>query len=226
MYSEDPKDDEEESSSLSDIPEACLAAVGESALFAKKLEGGELQALILSIVDRDEQALAVLYEAMAGKVYGLVQRITRNPQLAEEVTEDVFWQVWRQAPRYDAARGAAGTWIMTMARSRALDALRRGEFVEEDNSDAVARAEDEGENDPIDLLSAVERNSQVHQALSAIDPLPRQLVALAFFKGLSHEEIASHTGLPLGTVKSHIRRAMIKLKALLGGFGPMGAVTT
>ena len=79
---------------------------------------------------------------------------------------------------------------------------------------------------PLDLLSAVETDTQVHHALNTIAPLPRQLVALAFFKGLSHEEIATHTGLPLGTVKSQIRRALIKLKELLGGLSPMEVMTS
>lgn len=210
----------------SDILEARGPDQSDPRLYAKKIENPQLQAWILLIVDQDEQAFAALYAALVGKVYGLVNRITRNPQLAEEVTEDVFWQVWRQAPRFDPTRGVAGAWIMTMARSRALDALRRRESCEDVDSEAVALAEAEGEGNPLDLLSAVERDTQVHHALNTIAPLPRQLVALAFFKGLSHEEIATHTGLPLGTVKSQIRRALIKLKELLGGLSPMEAMTS
>ena len=227
MYpEEDMADDDGGEQPPSDMLEARGPDQSNLRLYAIKIENPQLQAWILQIVDQDQQAFSALYGAMVGKVYGLVNRITRNPQLAEEVTEDVFWQIWRQAPRFDPARGVAGAWIMTMARSRALDALRRRESCEEIDSEAVALAEAEGEGNPLDLLAVVERDTQVHQALDAIAPLPRQLVALAFFKGLSHEEIATHTGLPLGTVKSQIRRALIKLKELLGGLSPMEAMTS
>jgi len=227
MYSEENIENDDGSEQFpSDMLEASGPDQSGPGLYAKKIENPQLQAWILRIVDQDEQAFAALYRAMVSKVYGLVNRITRNHQLAEEVTEDVFWQIWRQAPRFDPDRGVAGAWIMTMARSRALDALRRRESCEENDSETVALAEAEGEGNPLDLLSAVETDTQVHHALNTIAPLPRQLVALAFFKGLSHEEIATHTGLPLGTVKSQIRRALIKLKELLGGLSPMEVMTS
>ena len=171
---------------------------------------------IARVVRQDEQALADLYETMAGRVYGLALRITRQVQTAEEVTEDCFWQVWRQAPRFDPARGAAIAWIMTIARSRALDALRRADSTEPLGDERLASIEAEDGSNPHDLLDAVEKQHRLHAALRDLEPLPRQLVALAFFRGLSHEEIAAQMGLPLGTVKSHIRRALLRLRELLG----------
>ena len=170
---------------------------------------------IARVVHQDQQALAQLYETLAGRVYGLALRITRHVQTAEEVTEDCFWQVWRQAPRFDPARGAALAWIMTIARSRALDALRRADTAEPLGEDRLATIEAEGGGDPHDLLDAVEKQHRLHAALRGLEPLPRQLVALAFFRGLSHEEIAGQMDLPLGTVKSHIRRALLRLRELL-----------
>ena len=161
----------------------------------------------------DEEALARLYEAMAGKVYGLALRITRNVQTAEEVVEDTFWQIWRQAPRFDPVRGNASAWVMTMTRSRALDALRR---VDPAASDAdVGESEEASADGPEVLLASRQAGRKLDAALANLDPLPRQLVALAFFRGLSHEEIAIHMGLPLGTVKSHIRRALVRLRDIL-----------
>ena len=185
---------------------ASTAAAGEACL----------RDCIARVVRQDQQALAELYETMAGRVYGLALRITRQVQTAEEVTEDCFWQVWRQAPRFDPARGAAVAWIMTIARSRALDALRRADTAEPLGEDRLATIEAEDGSDPQDLLDAVEKQHRLHAALRDLEPLPRQLVALAFFRGLSHEEIAGQMGLPLGTVKSHIRRALLRLRELLG----------
>lgn len=184
----------------------------------------ELQAWIARIVRHEEQALGELYEAMAGRVYGLALRITRHVQVAEEVTEDVFWQVWRQAPRFDATRGSVLSWILTIARSRALDTLRRGERAEALDEEALASLP--GDGDPHDLLDAVQRNDRLHRALSGLDPLPRQLLALSFFRGLTHEEIARHMSLPLGTVKSHIRRALLRLREMLGADDPRTPMVT
>lgn len=179
-------------------------------------QDGHMQAWVAAIAGRDEQGLAQLYEATLARVYGLALRITRNPQAAEEVSEDVYWQVWREAPRFDAQRGNVIAWILTIARSRALDHLRK-----QDNAQLCAEPErlliDEsaGDGDPQDLLSATQKNLMLHQALQQLDPIQRQLVAMAFFRGLTHEEIASFTGIALGTVKSHIRRALKQLHAVL-----------
>ncbi len=184
----------------------------------------QLQAWLARVVRQDEAALADLYRSTVGRVYGLALRIVRNPALAEEVAEDTFWQVWRQAPRFDATRGTALAWLLTIARSRALDALRARQRAQADTVSADAlgeafeteREESDAVDNPHDLLQAVQINQQLHQALEQLEAMPRQLVALAFFKGLTHEEIAGQTGLPLGTVKSHIRRALTALRKWLG----------
>lgn len=184
---------------------------------ARVADEAQLQALIARVTRQDEAALAQLYEATAGRVHGLALRIVRNAELAEEVTEDTFWQIWRQAPRFDRARGTAIAWIMTMARSRALDALRaRDPAIANEDTAALLDAKGETDPSPEELLSAVQSEHRLHAALAQLDPQPRQLIALAFFRGLTHDEIASHTGIPLGTVKSHIRRGMNTLKAALG----------
>ncbi len=211
---------------LSGAGDAPWTAQPSGAPGLSSLSAGEsqLQACVGRIVRHDQQALGEMYEAMAGRVYGLALRITRHVQVAEEVTEDVFWQVWRQAPRFDATRGSVVGWILTIARSRALDALRRGERAEALDEETLASLP--GAGDPHDLLLAVQRNDRLHRALSGLDPLPRQLLALAFFRGLTHEEIASHMRLPLGTVKSHIRRALLRLRELLGADDPRTPMVT
>ena len=175
-----------------------------------------LRGWIKQISRGDEQALGQLYDATLSRVYGLALRITRDPQSAEEVAEDVYWQVWRQALRFDAARGTVIAWLLTITRSRALDSLRRGDEAQaHPEPQTLIACEASMEGDPQDLLEATQRGNQLHAALATLDALPRQLLALAFFRGLTHEEIATHCALPLGTVKSHIRRALTALKRVL-----------
>jgi RNA polymerase sigma-70 factor (ECF subfamily) len=193
----------------------------------------QLQAWIQRVIRQDEAAFGQLYEACVSRVYGLALRITRNAAQAEEVTEDTFWQVWREAPRFDAVRGTAMAWILTIARSRALDSLRARDPAEsvEDAAellDAQHAQHTQHNASPMDLLNATQSDHALPDALAQLDPQPRQLIALAFFKGLTHDEIATHTGMPLGTVKSHIRRGLATLKTLLGdaaGMQPCQAIT-
>lgn len=175
-----------------------------------------LQGLIARIVDGDQSALDQLYESLVGQVYGLALRILNLSPLAEEAVQDTFWQVWRQAPRFDADRGSVKTWVLTITRSRALDMLRSIEPNEvelDPETQDLIQATDH--NSPQDLLSAIQQDHRLHKALVSLDPVPRQLVSLAFFRGLSHDEIAGHTGLPLGTVKSHIRKSLNQLRLIL-----------
>lgn len=179
------------------------------------IDESQLCAWIAQVVNRDEGALAALYDALVDRVYGLALRITGQAEVAEEVAEDTFWQVWRQAPRFDPGRGTVRAWIMTIARSRALDARRAMEPAEcTDDPESLVR-EDAGRGDVSDWAAAEQQGIRLHNALAGLDAMPRQLVALAFFRGLSHEEIASQMELPLGTVKSQIRRALLRLREVL-----------
>jgi len=189
-------------------------------------DAGTLAALIARIARQDEDALGALYDATVGRVYGMALRILRDEQGAEEVAEEVFFQVWRQAGRYDPARGRPLGWLLNLARSRALDQLRRRDEALSHPDPSTLHADERGGEpgfsearegrDPQDLLAATEAHRGLHRALAALEPVPRQMVALAFFRGLTHEEIAASTNLPLGTVKSHIRRALTALRAALG----------
>lgn len=171
--------------------------------------------LLARIARQDEDALAVLYDRMVSRVYSLVRRIVRNLAAAEEVTEDVFFQIWRQADRYDPARGRPLGWILAIARTRALDSLRRADpALLHPDPEALTEAPSVTAG-PHDLLGAIQESHRLHAAIAALEPLPRQLLALAFFSGLTHEEIAARCDLPLGTVKSHIRRALLSLRDTL-----------
>lgn len=180
-------------------------------------DDGALCKLLEGICARDQKALAAFYDLTVSRVYGIALRIVRVAEMAEEVVSDVYMQAWRDAARYDPARGRVLGWLLIMARTRALDALRRDDeaFAHPEPYELVGEPAAQ-RDDPLDLLAATRAGTALHAALKALDPVPRQLVALAFFRGLTHSEIVEATGLPLGTVKTHIRRALAALKDVLG----------
>jgi RNA polymerase sigma factor (sigma-70 family) len=182
----------------------------------EEMDDQDLQELIYRIMKQDQSAFTALFKAMSARLNSMALMITDSVQLAEEVTEDTFFQVWRQAPRFDPSRGTAKAWILTIARSRALDARRSiPPFDALPESETIGNRFGQSCDEPPDLLSTVEQNQLLHRALETLDFLPRQLIALSFFRGFSHEEIADHAQLPIGTVKSHIRRAVIHLRETL-----------
>lgn len=179
-----------------------------------------LRSLVAGITRRDEAAFAELYNATVHRAWSVAMRIVRQPEAAEEVVEDCFWQVWREAERFDASRGRVLTWILTICRSRALDYLRRKDIAEPTADIETFRSADLADNeDPLDILGATERSSAVHRALAQLKPKERQLISLAFFRGLTHQEIAAACRMPLGTVKTTMHKAFRQLEALLGGEG-------
>jgi len=194
------------------LPDPVTAATGAA----------DLNACLLAVAEQDEAAFQRLYDALAGRVLALARRVLRNEACAEEAVEDCFWQVWRQAARFDPLRGNAEAWVLTLARSRALD-LYRARQSRQEGVVSLDALQDEGLMPPAHgagddaalLLDAARGHSALHAAVRELDATPRQLVALAFFRGLTHDEIAQHTGLPLGTVKSHIRRALASLQTQL-----------
>jgi RNA polymerase sigma-70 factor (ECF subfamily) len=196
------------------------AAFAREAAMASPATEPQLAAWLAAVVEQDERALAALYDATSARVFGLVQRIVRSAALAEEVVEDAYFQVWRQAARFDPARGKALTWLLAMARSRAIDALRREARFVHEALQADGHAEPACPQPAHDeLLELAQHRADLHQALMLLGAQPRQLVSMSFFRGLSHEEIASQMELPLGTVKSQIRRALLTLREALAERG-------
>ncbi|HZR03599.1 MAG TPA: sigma-70 family RNA polymerase sigma factor [Burkholderiales bacterium] len=201
------------------IPGSIAMAPNDELLELEKLLVEQLR----GIIARSEQALAGFYDATSGRVYGLALRITGRSDAAEEVTTDVYMQVWRDASRYDLGRGRVLTWLLTICRSRAIDSIRRRDAAEPcAEPEELAAQDDGGAGSPEALLLLAERNEALRKALQTLDPLQRQLLSLAFFRGLTHEEIAGHADLPLGSVKTHIRRALQQLQSQLGSLLPAG----
>lgn len=164
----------------------------------------------------DESGMGLLYDGTLGHVYGLALRVTRDEDAAEDVVAETYLQVWQQAGRYDNERGTPLAWLLNMTRSRALDHLRRRGTVLalDDTHMSAALDEDMSEDDPLSLVMALEREQGMRSAIASLSPVAQRLLGLAFYRGLSHGEIAELTGMPLGTVKSHLRRAQDSLRHL------------
>ena len=177
----------------------------------------ELALLVGQIRRGDRQALETLYEATVGKLHALALAILRQPEDSEEVVCETYAQAWETAERFDPARASVMGWLLMICRSRALDLLRKRRTRGENLDLAGFERVDEDLQRPDELLSLMQRNSRVHAALSALPPERRQLVSLAFLRDLTHQEIAEATGMPLGTVKSHLRRALGQLREQLEG---------
>jgi RNA polymerase sigma-70 factor (ECF subfamily) len=173
----------------------------------------ELTALLGRMAQGDQTALAALYDRTSALVYGLALRILREPAAAEDVTLEVYTQAYRQASHYDASRGTPSAWLLMLTRSRAIDRLRlemqrrEREAPLEGAAGTVSSAAD-----PEACGAAAELQRLVRRALAALSPEQREAIAIAYYAGLSHSEIAARLGLPLGTVKTRIHTGMLLLR--------------
>ena len=177
-------------------------------------------ALVRRMATGDEAALAELYDRWCPGVHSLALHVLGDPDEAEEVVEETFWQAWRQAGRYDGGRAAVGSWLVMMARSRSLDRVRARRRLR-DAHGAAAATEPHGPvpvaaDDPLREVEAAETRAAVRRALEEIPPEQRRTLEMAYFGGMSQSEIAEATGEPLGTVKTRTRLGLQRLRRLLG----------
>jgi len=185
---------------------------------ATHLEDAQLMA---SINRGDASALEQLYDRHGSAVLAICLRILRDRAEAEEVLEEVFWEIWARRDRYDPERAQPFTYLMTMARSRALDRLRfrrrrAGVWMEIGAIEQMGDAGAAGSGaDPFEDASATQRRSAIERALGELPPPHRRAVEMNFFEGLSHREISERLGDPLGTVKTRIRQGLLALRKTL-----------
>jgi RNA polymerase sigma-70 factor, ECF subfamily len=177
-----------------------------------------LEALLGRVADGDQDAFADLYDAVAPRLHGLARRIVRHPAVAEDVTQEAFLQVWREAARFDPARGSALAWLLTLTHRRAVDRVR----AEQAQSDRLRRYESRSVTTPYDTTAedVVARldAGRVRRALDVVGEPHRTALTLAYLEGLTHREVAERTGVPLGTAKTRIRDGLRKIRhAMTGG---------
>jgi len=197
-----------------ELPQRSPATLGD-VLYAKSkapVPEQDWATLVQSIAAGNQLALHALYERAHRMVFTLIMRITANRETAEELTIDVFHDVWRRASDYDAANGTVLGWIMNQARSRAIDRLR---FESRKKRSGDVQSLVEAAPDPCDVLELREQGEALRAALAALTPDEREAIETTFFAGLTHAEAAARLNQPLGTIKTRIRSGLLKLRHAL-----------
>ena len=198
--------------------------MSDDARAARAERGAQLAALLSRVALGDQRAFADLYRQAGAHLYGVALRILRNGPLAEEILQEAFVSVWHHAGTYDAAKSQPITWLTSIVRNRCLDQLRKREI---DTVPLSRDAEDDSPAwdvpydgpTPIELLLAGADARAVRDCVDGLDAGPKAAIALAFFQGLSHGELAAHLREPLGTVKSWVRRGLEILRRCLDAAG-------
>ena len=187
-----------------------------------RYRNAEDRLLMEAMADRDSEALEAFYDRHHRIVHAWCRRALGDAAAAEELLEDIFWEIWRRADRYDASRGEPLAYLLTITRSRILDRLRAGSrrprlVVPLEDPSGAARSPEpvSGSPDPFEDAVATERRERIRKAMQRLDERQRTAVEMSFYDGLSHGEIAQSLNLPLGTIKTHIRQGLIRIRTAL-----------
>jgi RNA polymerase sigma-70 factor, ECF subfamily len=205
----DPESSEASQGTLGDV----LYGTNEKSLVSEQ----EWAALVRAVAAGDEVALHALYERAHRPVYTFMVRMTGNRETAEELTVDVFHDVWRRAAHYAPANGTVLGWIMNQARSRAIDRLRFDQRKKRVAPSADEPAQPTEAADPHDLLAFKQQSEMLRDALGSLTHDERQAIEAAFFSELTYAEVATRLDVPLGTIKTRIRCGLQKLRKVLAG---------
>lgn len=164
----------------------------------------------------DQAAFAVLYDAMATRVYGLAVRVVRDPAQAEEVTQEAFLEIWRMASRYDVGRGSATAWMLTIVHRKAVDRVRSAEAATRRDTTYHSQNQAVDHDATADAAHASLEARRVRAALRSLTAVQRDALELAYFGGYTHTEVATMLDLPVGTAKTRIRDGLIRLRDTMG----------
>jgi RNA polymerase sigma-70 factor (ECF subfamily) len=175
----------------------------------------DVDVLMGRVARGDASAFEALYDELSAAVFGLARRVVRDPARAEDVTQEVFLEVWRKSARFDSTLGKARTWVMTIAHRRAVDAVRRNES--QKRQDERTAPEQVSHDEPADSLIAAEEQGAVRECLETLTDLQLESVRLAYFNGYTYSEVATLLDKPLPTIKTRMRDGLIRLRDCLGG---------
>lgn len=173
--------------------------------------------LLRQVGQGDNAAFAQLYDVTAPRVNGLVSRVLVDRAMSEEVTQEVFLDIWRTSPRFDPGRGSALSWLFTIAHRKAVDRVRSTEAARHRDTAYVATQNEPEYDSTAEQVDGSMRADLVRAAIAQLSPVQREAVELAYFEGISQAEVAQRLNIPLGTAKSRIRDGLLKLRATLGG---------
>jgi RNA polymerase sigma-70 factor (ECF subfamily) len=187
----------------------------DQAQIDKDARRAEEAALLARIVDRDEAAVEALYARYGGPLYSLAYRVTGADGFAQDVVQEVFIAVWKDAARFDPTRGSVGPWLFSLARHKAIDLVRREANVRKRVADVDLELKEAAEDVDRDAWLNLRRD-RVREAVGSLSETQRTALELAFFGGLTHVEVAERLGIPLGTAKTRIRSALLNLREALG----------
>jgi RNA polymerase sigma-70 factor, ECF subfamily len=193
---------------------ASARAAGIRLLEPTGASGPRLVFLIERIAARDRAAFSTLYAATSAKLYGIILRILRRRELADEVLQEVYVQIWERAAYYDATKGAPITWMVAIARNRALDEVRRKSAVSIEDTPEVMNLAGEEEH-PLDRVEKSQELARLSQCLDALESDRRELVLLAYREGMSRETLGQRFSRPPATIKSWLRRSLLQLRDCL-----------
>lgn len=174
----------------------------------------ELDELLTRVARGDERAFAAVYDVLAARVFGLAQRVLRDPGQAEEIAQEAFVDVWRTASRYNPDKGSAVSWVLTITHRRAVDRVRHEHAAGERERHAYRpeRPHDEVSETVIDRLLT----ERVRRCLTSLTDLQRDSIELAYYRGYTYREVAELLTVPLGTIKTRLRDGLIRLRDCLG----------
>lgn len=178
--------------------------------------GTDLGALLRRASRGDEAAYADFYDATSARAYGLALRVVRNPAHAQEVTQEAYLEAWRRSARYDAARGSAVSWLLTIVHRAAVDRVRATESATRRDQVWERQARPVDHDQTAEAVEASIEGRRVRRAVATLTPVQRQAVELAYFGGYTHTEVARLLEVPLGTAKTRIRDGLIRLRDALG----------
>ncbi|MHC5797578.1 sigma-70 family RNA polymerase sigma factor [Lacisediminihabitans sp. FW035] len=174
------------------------------------------ETMLAQIATGDQAAFAALYDEISPRVFGLIRRLLVDHAQSEEVTQEVFLEIWQNASRYEPSKGGASTWILTMAHRRAVDRIRSSQSGRDRDVKIGIRDYVADYDNVADTVEVTIEHERVKEAMSQLTELQRQAVTLAYYGGYSHSEVAAMLSVPIGTVKTRLRDGMIRLRDELG----------